>query len=83
MPALSPGSNVVVDDVKDVSAGGRASLGGGAVEPMLPEEGPEPLEEEPELPAVLELLEEPPEKPVPLGEPALLPVVGVVGAGRV
>ncbi len=54
MPALSPGSNVVVDDVEDVSAGGRASLGGGVVKPEpLEEESdpsadeePEPLEEE-------------------------------------
>jgi hypothetical protein len=71
VPALSPGSNVVVDEVEDGSSVGRVSFGGGVVELVFPEEEPEPACEEPELPDV------------PLGEPVLLPAAGVVGAGRI
>jgi hypothetical protein len=94
VPALSPGSNVVVDDVEDGSSGGSASLG--AVEPEPPEEAdspgeeePEPLEKglasvvsawgEPKLSDVPEPFEEPPEEPVPPKEPAPSPAAGVVG----
>jgi hypothetical protein len=83
VPALSPGSNVVVDEVEDGSSVGRVSFGGGVVELVFPEEEPEPACEEPELPDVPEPLEEPTEEPVPLGEPVLLPAAGVVGAGRI